>query len=395
LYERKFFNSDRLLAALNHLGPEGLFDFLRAADELRKDFSDELEACVRTVFSDHIRGLYGPALRTNELHDTIRPMWFSGAREALGHDPTVPNMEETVNRFFAFMAHYVWMLDNEPDEAIRQIEAGSFDLATVRRMHLNDLQLDPEYVTDQFVKRIVRGQGFGHRLRGLVEISIGRIALKESRRDIEWIRKQSGTKINHIADWLASAVVNEAPWLSNVDERGRVKKLMKFGSLDAINAEAEKHMKRKLAAEAVALAGEEPVFADDGGDYRIVRLTTEQALDRESAEMRHCIGHGSYDRYLGRDEHLLLSLRDKANRPHVTIQVNRGKIVQFFGKANSDPKPEYREAALELLSSSGIGFPAPAPFLDNLCCEIEMPQVIPGPYQEFGGYPAGDGENRT
>jgi hypothetical protein len=356
LYERKFFNSDRLLAALNQLGPEGLYDFLQPASELRRDFSAELEGRLRTVFADHIRGLYGRALRTNDLYDTIIPMWFSGAREALGQDSAMPSMEESANRFFAFMANYVWMLDNQPDEAVRQIEAGSLDLDTIRRKHLNALQFDPEYVADQFVTRIVRGQGFGRRLRGLVEISIGRIALKECRRDIDWVGKQSGTKINHIADWLASSVTNEAPWLSNVDERGRVKKLMKFGSLDAMHAEADKHMKRKLAAEAVAVAGEEPVIADDGGDYRIVRLTTARSLDRESAEMRHCIGHGAYDRYLGHSDYLLLSLRDKSNRPHVTIQVSHGKIVQFSGKANSDPKSEYKDAALGLLSALGFEF---------------------------------------
>lgn len=364
MYERKFLNSDRLLAALNRLGPEGLFDFLRSTSELRADFADELEARIRKVFADHLRGLYGPALRTNELHDAIRPMWFSGAREALGYDLALPTTEEVenrfvVNRFFAFLADYVWMMDNEPDEAIRQIEAGSFDLFTIRRMHLNALQLDPEYVTDQFVKRIVRGQGFGHRLGELVKISIGRIALKESRRDIDWVRKQIGTKINHIADWLASSVANDAPWLSNVDEHGRVKKLMKFGNLEAMHAEAEKHMRRKLAAQAAAVVGDEPTFAENGEGYKIVRLTTESALDRESAAMRHCVGHGAYDRFLGSDDHFLLSLRDKANRPHVTIQVNHGTIVQFFGKANSAPKPEYRDAALGLLSPFGFDFPVP------------------------------------
>ncbi|MCS4088561.1 PcfJ domain-containing protein [Rhizobium sp. BK176] len=290
------------------------------------------------------------------LHEAIFTMWFSGAREAIGRDPAFPNMEESVSRLFAFMAHYVGMVDNEPDEAIRQIESGSFDLDTIRRKHLKALRLDPAYVANQVVKSIVRGRGFGHRLRELVEISIGRIALKELRRDIGWREKQSWSDISHIADWIASAVASEEAWLSNLDERGRVKKLMKFGSLAAMHAEAEKQMKRKLVAQPVAMVAEEPVFASGDGEYRIVQLTTPAALDRESDAMRHCVGQGAYDRYLGHKDHLLLSLRDKSNRPHVTIQVRNLKIVQFLGKANSTPKLEYRDAALALLEPLGIEF---------------------------------------
>ncbi|MBY3155191.1 hypothetical protein HFO56_22990 [Rhizobium laguerreae] len=315
-------------------------------------------ARIKVVFSDHIRHHFGPEIRSDELSDTIELMWYRGGREALDLGGEFQEHADRIIRFFMFVAHAVRALDNVPDEAIRQIEASSFNMEAIRTMHLDLLRGDHVYVADQFVTRVVRGQGFGHRLAELVRISIGRIALKECRRDLDWVRKQSGTKINHIADWLASAVANEAPWLSNVDERGRAKKLLKFGSLDAMHAEAEKHMKRKLAAEAAAIMAEEETFADDGGEYRIVRLTTPASLDRESDAMRHCVGHGAYDRYLALDDYLLLSLRDKANRPHVTIQVNHGAIVQFFGKANTKPKPEYRAAALRLLEPFGFVFPS-------------------------------------
>jgi hypothetical protein len=393
LYERKFLNSFELLAEINRLGPEGLFDFLCSGLSPISDFPSELLARIRKVFSDHIGPQFGPELRSNELHSTVELLWYSGGREALELDGNFQD-EDRVIRFFTWLAHAVYALDNVPEEAIRQIKASCFDMGVIRGLHLAVLYSDPELVADQFLKSLLRGQGLGHSLAELVTISIGRIALKECRRDLEWPRKQSRTKINHIIDWLDIARVTNAPWLSNVDELGRVKKLMKFGSLDAMHSEADKHMKRRLASVAVEVVKEEPVFADDGGAYRVVRLTTEAALDRESAQMRHCIGLGSYDRYLGQDKHLLLSLRDKLNRPHVTIQVNDGKIVQFLGKANSAPKQEYRDAALELLSIHGIAFPEPVPFDDNLCQEIEMPQVIPRPYHDFGGYPLGDGGNR-
>ncbi|MCV9963864.1 PcfJ domain-containing protein [Pararhizobium sp. BT-229] len=384
MYEYKFLNSPDLVSALNRLGPEGLFDFfLPDLRDYVARYGDTTMEAVRKLFAERIRPLYGKALRTDELYKSIFTLWHDGAREALRlNDPE----DEAFQRFFAHLANHVWTLDNQPEEALKQIEAGEFDSYAIRRKHLALLGKDPQYVADEFVRRLARAHGFGPRLRKLAYISIGRIALKESRRDIAWCKRQSGVNVNHIADWLVGAVATEAAWLSNVDDQGRPKKLMKFGSLDAMHAEAEKHMKRALAAEAAAVASEEETFADEGGEYRIVRLKTPRALDYESNAMRHCIGHGAYDRYLGHDGFLLLSLRDKGNRPHVTIQVNHRKIVQFSGKANSEPKPEYRQAALGLLSPLGIGFPEETP-LDNPCREIEMPEVIPPPYQEFGGYP--------
>jgi hypothetical protein len=384
MYEYKFTNSPLLISALNRIGPAGLFDFLLPdVKDYISSFGEAHVVAVRGIFIGATSPLYGEDLQSKDLYDSIYTVWRGVSKQAAGRvDPE----EEVSLRCFGYMANHVWMMDNQAEEAVRQIDEEEFDVEALRSKHLSALMQDPAYVADQFLKRLVRGQGFGKRLADLVRISIGRIALKETRRDIDWCRRQNGAQINHIADWLASAVATEAAWLSNVDDQGRQKKLMKFGSLEAMHAEAEKHMRKALAAEAVAIASEEETFADEGGEYRIVRLKTIRALDYESNAMRHCIGHGAYDRFLGRDDFLLLSLRDKGNRPHLTIQVNRGKIVQFSGKANSEPKPDYRKVALDLLSPLGIAFPVTTP-LDNPCREIEMPQIIPPPYQEFGGYP--------
>ncbi|MBY3432760.1 hypothetical protein HFN89_01040 [Rhizobium laguerreae] len=370
----KFLNSDRLLSALNRLGPEGLFDFV--FPDLPA-LSQELVSQVRRVFVERVSGQFGPGLRTDELYKAIFTMWHDGAKEELR---LVPGDAERVGRFLALLANYVWFIDNQAEEAVGQIDIGVFDGDVIRRKHFNALMRDPDYVAAQFVHRVVRGQGFGRRLAELVKVSVGRIALKGCRQDIDWCGRQNGTQINHIADWLASAVATEAPWLSNVDEHGRPKKLMKFGTLDAMSAEADKHMQKRLTAAAAAVVREEETFADDGGEYRIVRLTTPSALDRESDAMRHCIGHGAYDRYLGRDEFLLLSLRDKGNHPHITIQVNHGKIIQFFGKGNSTPKAEYRDAALGLLSPLGIEFAPPSDAVNRHLIwygePIEYPQNV-------------------
>jgi hypothetical protein len=375
LYEYKFLNKPDLVSTLNRLGPEGLFDFFlpELSAYVSRYGSATMEA-VHNLFVERIRPLYGMALRTDELYRSIFTLWHDGAREALvPHGPD----EEAFSRLFVYLANHVWTLDNQPEEAIRQIEVGEFDCYSIRRKHVAELGKDPEYVADEFVRRLARDHGFGPRLRKLAHISIGRIALKEIRRDIGWAKQQSGARVSHIVDWLISAVASEAAWLSNVDEHGRPKKLMKFGSLDAMHAEAEKYMRRSLAAEAAAIASEEEILTEDGGEYRIVRLKTAGSLKLESNAMRHCIGHGAYDRYLGLDDYLLLSLRDKSNRPHVTIQVDHGKIVQFFGKANSTPKAEYREAAFALLSPLGIELRPARDIFHGAPVEFPGPNVPP------------------
>ncbi len=50
-------------------------------------------------------------------------------------------------------------------------------------------------------------------------------------------------KINHIRDWIKGAMVNEADWLKNTDEKGRPRKLLKLATIEQAYAEADKAMK--------------------------------------------------------------------------------------------------------------------------------------------------------
>jgi hypothetical protein len=101
--------------------------------------------------------------------------------------------------------------------------------------------------------------------------------------------------VRHVADWISAAVINDEPWLKDIDGEGRTKKLLKIGSLAQAEAEADKAMRRfafkAAAAPHVDGEGEESImtFADGG---RVVRLLTPAALDRESAMMGHCVGQG-------------------------------------------------------------------------------------------------------
>jgi hypothetical protein len=150
-------------------------------------------------------------------------------------------------------------------------------------------------------------------------------------------------EIWHVADWLAAAVLEGAAWLDNKDEFGRPKKLMKYGSLDRISAEADKVMLRKariVGKPAVTDADIEFIARLDGG-FAIVRLLTPTALDAESAEMQHCVGHGSYDERLASTDTMFLSLRDRNGKPHATAEIRAGVVQQVSGKQNESPKFKY------------------------------------------------------
>ena len=175
-------------------------------------------------------------------------------------------------------------------------------------------------------------------------------------------------RLHHIADWLRAALVNDEPWLKNVDERGQPKKLMKFGSFDAILREADKAMmKAAQKLRSVKLVdSDETMHAEIGGGFYLVRLITPAALDRESAHMQHCIGNGGYDERLKHENHLYLSLRDQQGKAHVTIEIRNGSIVQLQGKQNSAPIRKYCDVLSPYIRASGLGVDVPASHLGHV-----------------------------
>ena len=182
----------------------------------------------------------------------------------------------------------------------------------------------------------------------LLDACVGRLA----RRDPGTFEIQD-RHLSHIVDWLRAALVNDEPWLKNVDAHGRPKKLMKFGSVDAIVREADKAMlKAAQRLKGVKLVEGDEEFVEmleDG--YYVVRLLTPAALDRESAEMQHCIGNGGYDKYLGDSKYGYYSLRDPAGHPHVTMELISNHLFQFQGKQNNFPSSRYCSILLPFFKS--------------------------------------------
>jgi len=104
-----------------------------------------------------------------------------------------------------------------------------------------------------------------------------------------------------------------------------------------------------------------PVIKVYENGYHWIRMSTALHFERESRLMGHCVSNGSYYESYRRGSHEYYSLRDKYNRPHVTVEVTytrtqpptaligfpgsprkAGSVMQCKGKSNAKPAPEYQ-----------------------------------------------------
>lgn len=235
----------------------------------------------------------------------------------------------------------------------------------------------------RFLDDVARDSQNAEELSRLLKVTLGRALSKEKQcvfpvdampEDApEWLRAKWGraafcrfvpdqelrAKVEHVRDWLLACSLRNAPWLENVDDKGRPRKLLKIGSLEQAIKEADKDLQRQRQQNKdsvdVDAAFEDEITQggiavvkvfDDG--YRMVRILNKVAAKRESYLMRHCIGNGAYDSYLNEDPSKsameFYSLRDTKNQPHVTMQVCKEKraLRQCAGKRNYYPAAKYK-----------------------------------------------------
>lgn len=196
------------------------------------------------------------------------------------------------------------------------------------------------------------------------------------------------SKLLHISDWLIAAHINNEPWLQNVDERGRPKKLLKFSTVEQIIAEADKAMLKASQKNRDIKLDEtqETLLEQLDGGYTLVELLSPEALDRESAFMQHCIGNGSYDSRLKSPRFQYLSLRDANNKPHATMELilnsnNIWEIQQLQGKQNYAPIQKYIELILPFIKDRKLAFSTGArrnfPYVIDKNCDFHHYNNLP------------------
>ena len=150
----------------------------------------------------------------------------------------------------------------------------------------------------------------------------------------------SGEQWSSLGDWL-TALPSERPKMPA--------KLHKITMAQALQASALWHENMACRAERIranqSSLGGDPcaveVLADGGHGWRWVRVTSPEGLDYEGNAMGHCVGRGRYD--TGKT---IISLRDKHNMPHCTIEWDENSRIvrQVQGRANGPVVEKYHKS---------------------------------------------------
>jgi hypothetical protein len=96
------------------------------------------------------------------------------------------------------------------------------------------------------------------------------------------------------------------------------------------------------------LPGEKTVLNTKSG-YSWVELTDKESLDNEGSRMSHCVG--GYCNLVLSGDRIIYSLRDKSNKPHITLEYSTTEkvIQQAKGTGNSPVSFKYDQDLIELL----------------------------------------------
>lgn len=149
-------------------------------------------------------------------------------------------------------------------------------------------------------------------------------ALKVNLKDREFIRK-----LNHILDYFKSSSVEELSKIKNIDFKEAVAK-----------SEEWTKMLHKNASLIPDESGESIVRKYPSG-ITWKRLLTVEALETEGKRMDHCVGGDEYKYKLSKNKNIIYSLRDKDNKPHCTIEVEKNRVEQIKGYNDGPVKQKY------------------------------------------------------
>lgn len=158
---------------------------------------------------------------------------------------------------------------------------------------------------------------------------------KEVKKDLSIIDRQIELRL--IIDWASE---------TNVD-------IFKYDFKSAYKAQEDWHdeMKRKYLIENLDIPNidEDRVVFRFSDKEHFLYLLKDGDLNYEGKAMGHCVGGKNYKSKIKNKQSLILSIRDKNNTPHVTIEVDvkSRSVVQKFGKGNKPPVEKYMKMYCE------------------------------------------------
>ena len=172
--------------------------------------------------------------------------------------------------------------------------------------------------------------------------------------------------LERIDRWLATAIKDKERWIEKTDNSGRITRLRNIKTLEDALALCEADEER---ARRSRLAQKDLEDGNDPRDVQIaqrfcdgtfaVKLKSPSALCWEARQMRHCLSNPTYAVRLVRGRVQYFSIRDALGRPHVTLEVAAGRIIECKGRANSDAFLSYGDKIEALADMMGWRSPDP------------------------------------
>ncbi len=129
--------------------------------------------------------------------------------------------------------------------------------------------------------------------------------------------------------------------------------IFKYNFNSALEAQGEWHdeMRRKYLIENMNIPeiDEDRIIFRFSDKEHFLYLLKSSDLSHEGTIMGHCVGGKNYKSKVKNKQSLILSIRDKENMPHVTIEVDvkSRSIIQKYGKGNKSPVDKYMEMYCE------------------------------------------------
>lgn len=165
------------------------------------------------------------------------------------------------------------------------------------------------------------------------------LSLAPSERDLfssilDWMRSPSGPSLT--SDWskisAPQAKAAELAWIDAMAKAAAKK------DLEAVDAAGTELFAPLGAGGPPSCPGSGPEWAG----WRWVEVKSADALDREGALMRHCVG--SYAEDVASEKKRIYSLRDPSNAPKLTVEAEGAALVQIKALANAMCPAELRPA---------------------------------------------------
>lgn len=137
-------------------------------------------------------------------------------------------------------------------------------------------------------------------------------------------------------------IENMVHWLENYKDKSLIAQF----SVDKVINSTKKWMFKleESGRNVIEQAGDVEVLLELKDELFLVKLITKSAYQYEGHAMGHCAAS-----YCDKKASTLYSIRDKFNKPHCTIEANKGSIVQIKGKGNRFVISKYVPQVLQAL----------------------------------------------